>query len=192
MSNAAIVALIAGGAVVVLVTVAVFAFVAFARFNFAPIKAGASSPPVPCDGLEHTQVHYHAAIQILNQGRPVAIPTTLGRTPYCYYWLHMHAGEPGIIHIESPSDRQFTLGDFFRVWAAWSGKPERLDSNHVSSLTLSGVEMLVVFVAPDGGAPQEFTGDPASIVLKEREVVTVEISPPTVKPPPQFEWPDGF
>jgi hypothetical protein len=184
--------LIAGGVALVLVTVAVFAFVAFTRFHVTPVNVRASASAVPCDGLEHTQVHYHAAIQILNQGQAVTIPTAVGRTSHCYYWLHMHTGEPGIIHVESPSAREFTLGDFFRVWAAWSGGPERLDSRHVSSLTLSEAEKLVVFIAPDGGAPRAFAGDPASIVLKEREVVTLEISPPAVSPPPQFEWPDGF
>ena len=192
ISSGAMLALIAGGVALALVTVAVFAYVAYTRFHVSQVRVSASASPVPCDGLEHTQVHYHAAIQILNQGQAVAIPTSVGRTAYCYYWLHMHTGEPGIIHVEAPNDRAFTLGDFFRVWAAWSGGQERIDSRHVSSLTLSGAERLVVFVAPDGSAPQVFTGDPASIVLKEREVVTVEVSPPTVSPPPPFDWPYGF
>ena len=83
---------------------------------------------MPCDGLEHTQVHYHAALQILDQGLAVPIPTTLGRTSSCYYWLHMHSGESGIIHVEAPSDHQFTLGDFFQVWSAWSGEKRILDA----------------------------------------------------------------
>ena len=193
MSTGAIVALIAGGAVVVLLTVSVFAFVAYTRLN----AALQSSPivdqsMVPCDGLEHTQVHYHAALQLLDQGKPVPIPTTLGRTATCYYWLHMHSGEAGIIHVEAPTDRQFTLGDFFKVWSAWSGQKEFLDSTHVSTFTLTGDERLEAFVAADGAAPRAFSGDPTSIVLKEREVVTLEISPPTISPPPDFPWPPGF
>jgi len=30
------------------------------------------------------------------------------------------------------------------------------------------------------------------IVLEEREAITLEISPPTVSPPPDFAWPPGF
>lgn len=33
----------------------------------------------------------------------------------CYYWLHVHA-QDGVIHIESPSKRRYTLGDFFAIW----------------------------------------------------------------------------
>ena len=196
ISTGAVIGLIAGGVVLVLVTVSVFAFVAFTRFNAsaAPTRnVSSSTAGVPCDGLEHTRVHYHAAIQILNQGKQLAIPTTFGRTANCYYWLHMHSGEAGVIHIEAPSDRTFTLGDFFQVWASWSGQKQFLDSGHVSTITLTSAERLAVFVATDGGgAAQAFTGDPRSIVLEEREVITLEISPPTVSPPPDFAWPPGF
>src|SRR5439155_4193110 len=141
------------------------------RFN-APgppfTNVNSSTAVVPCDGLEHTQVHYHAAIQILDKGKPVAISTGVGRQDFCYYWLHMHSGEAGIIHIEAPSDRAFTLGDFFQVWASWSGQKQLLDSGHVSTITLTSAERLAVFVATDGGgAAQPFTGDPRSIVLEE-------------------------
>jgi hypothetical protein len=33
----------------------------------------------------------------------------------CFYWLHTHAAD-GIIHIESPSKRTYTLGNFFDIW----------------------------------------------------------------------------
>src|SRR5260370_8626354 len=78
---------------------------------------------IPCVQLEHTQVHYHAFLQILNQGSTVFIPTDLGRSSTCYYWLHMHTNEAGIIHIESPSARPFTLGDFFDVWPYSAHRP---------------------------------------------------------------------
>src|SRR5439155_891739 len=145
------------------------------RFN-APgppfTNVNSSTAVVPCDGLEHTQVHYHAAIQILDKGKPVAISTGVGRQDFCYYWLHMHSGEAGIIHIEAPDDRQFTLGDFFRVWSAWSGRHQDLDRTHVGSLTMTSTERLAVFVVTGSGRPEVFAGDPASIVLKEHEVIT--------------------
>ena len=40
--------------------------------------------------------------------------------PTCFYWLHVHSANPNVIHIESTADRVFTLGDFFKVWDAWS------------------------------------------------------------------------
>lgn len=191
-STGAIVAVVAGAAVVVLVTVSVLGFLAWQRLN-ASLTPGpvVAANAIPCDQLEHTQVHYHAFLQILDAGNPVAIPTGVGRPGGCYYWLHMHTGEPGIIHIEAPSDRTFTLVDFFQVWAMWSGEKQFLDSTHVSNITLGPGQKLVVFV-DNGGGPSIYAGNPAGIVLHDHEVITLEIAPPTVDPPPAFTWPQGF
>jgi hypothetical protein len=202
LSTGALVAIIASAAAVVLVVVSVMAYIGFSRFSgnqpsvgFFPTAAGSptsgAAGSIPCDQLEHTQVHYHALLQIFNQGQAVAIPTSLGRTTSCYYWLHMHTGEPGIIHVESPADRIFTLGDFFQVWGAWTGSPQPLDSTHVSSITLSGNERLLVYLdGGDGAGSVAFPGDPKAIVLRSREIITLEIAPPMVSPPSQF--PSGF
>jgi hypothetical protein len=32
-----------------------------------------------------------------------------------FFWLHTHAAD-GIIHIESPTVRTYTLGNFFEIW----------------------------------------------------------------------------
>lgn len=39
----------------------------------------------------------------------------------CFYWLHTHAAD-GIIHIESPVQRTYTLGDFFDEWGQPLGR----------------------------------------------------------------------
>ena len=200
MSTGALVGLLAGVTAVVLVVVFVLGYVAESRFNgqtpaVTQTPAGGQSvaTSIPCDQLEHTQVHYHAALQILYQGRIVGIPTSVGRTTLCYYWLHMHGGEPGIIHVEAPADRTFTLGDFFAVWGASGGKAQPLDSSHVSSFVLARDQKLVVYVdSGSGEGPQLFTGDPKTIVLVNHEVITLEVSPPAVVPPPPFIWPSGF
>jgi hypothetical protein len=191
MSSGAVIAVVASIVAVVIVTVSVLAFVAYQRINQSLIATPiAASNGVPCDQLEHTQVHYHAALQIFDGGNQLAIPTGVGRTGACYYWLHMHGGEPGIIHIEAPLDRTFTLGDFFQVWSMWSGEKQLLDSTHVSTLALGGGQKLVVYV-DSGDGPKAYTGDPATIVLDDHEVITLEISPPAVTPP-AFRWPPGF
>jgi len=148
---------------------------------------------IPCDAGEHTQIHYHAALQILYQGNPTSIPSDIGRLTSCFYWLHMHAESPGVIHIESPKGRAFTLGDFFKVWQVAKGTPEPLDATHVSKFILTPDQQLVVYVdLGDGKGPQLYTGDPAAIVLKAHEVITLEIGPPTVNPPPKFTFQSGL
>ncbi len=200
-------ALIAGGVIVALLAVTVPIALIFASSNnrLTPVASGPSpeqsstsgspspSTSIPCDQLEHTQVHYHAYLQVLVQGNPLGIPTNLGRKLDCFYWLHMHTSEAGIIHVESPADRTFTLGDFFDVWSDWSGQAQPLDSTHVSTLALGPSQKLAVYVdIGDGAGAESFTGDPRSIVLKDHEVITLEIAPPAVMPRPAFTWPQGF
>jgi hypothetical protein len=190
-------ALIAGSVVVVVIAVSVMAYVAINAANGGAPTPVSGQPlttdPIPCDQLEHTQVHYHAHLQILAGGNIVPISTSVGRAVSCYYWLHMHSNEQGIIHVEAPSDRAFTLADFFWVWGAWSGQRQLLDSNHVSTLTLSSTQTLVVYVdADDGSGPHVYSGDPQKIVLRDHEMITLEITPPVVSPPPAYTWPDGF
>ena len=142
---------------------------------------------VQCDLLEHTVYHYHVALQIIDEGQPVTIPVDVGRPGLCYYWLHMHASTPGLIHVESPTPRKFTLGDFFDVWAKTSSEPVRLDSGHVGTITLSPGQSVVAFV--DG---QAYQGDPRGIVLVAHDVIQLEIAPPTLDPPPPLAFPSGY
>jgi hypothetical protein len=204
--SAAWIGLIAGAVVVTLLAVTVPVVLLINAGNRHAPAASESSPPaptssptpksfttIPCDQLEHTQVHYHAFLQILMNGSSVDIPTSVGRTIGCYCWLHMHTSEPGIIHAESPADRVFTLGDFFDVWSDWGGMPQLLDASHVATFTLTAGQKLVVYIdLDDGSGAVAYSGDPRGIVLKDHEIITLEITPPTTSPPPSFTWPPGF
>jgi hypothetical protein len=150
---------------------------------------------IPCDQLEHTQIHYHAALQIIHEGALTPIPANIGivtdssGSVTCYYWLHVHAANKDVIHIESPATDTFNLGQFFSVWSTWSGTTQPLDSRHVSTFTLTPDEKLYVYVdANDGKGPQLFTGDPKSIVLAKHQVISLEITSGTPTPPPAFDW----
>ena len=86
---------------------------------------------ISCDALESTVVHIHAHLAIFVNGDEQAIPFGIGigqpwsvsdsdEGPFvddgsCFYWLHTHTAD-GVVHIESPVRRRFTLGDFFAVW----------------------------------------------------------------------------
>jgi hypothetical protein len=147
----------------------------------------ATATAIPCDQLEHTVNHYHVALQIIDEGQQVSIPTDIGRPAFCFYWLHMHAATPGLIHVESPAQRTFTLGDFFDVWAKTSSVPVHLDSRHVGTITLTAGQTVAAFV--DG---QRYDGDPRGIPLVEHEVIQVEITPPLIDPPPAYPFPSGY
>jgi hypothetical protein len=158
----------------------------------------ASAGGVPCDQLEQTQVHYHAALQIVHEGVLTPIPGGIGiqggeTSPTCFYWLHVHSANQDVIHIESPQTDTFTLGQFFAVWNAWStskgGPSEPLNTTHVSSFTLTTGEKLYVYVDKgDGKGAQLFNGDPSTIVLASHEIITLEIQTGLPNPPPAFDW----
>ncbi|MDQ6877896.1 MAG: hypothetical protein M3082_09385 [Candidatus Dormibacteraeota bacterium] len=167
--------------------------------NNKPAVAGVPAVDgIPCDHLEQTQVHYHAALQIVYGGIVHPLPGAIGITgnpsaPTCYYWLHVHSGYPNTIHIESPKNRTFTLGEFFDIWSKWSKTPQPLDATHVSTLTLTPDQSLVMYVdKADGKGPQLYTGNPRAIVLGNHEVITLEITPPVVAPPPPFTFALGL
>jgi hypothetical protein len=93
----------------------------------------------------------------------------------CFYWLHTHDAT-GIIHIESPVQKTFTLGDFFAIW----GEP-------LSRTDVAGKRGPVT-VYVDGRLSG---GDPAAIPLTEHREITLEIGAPLVKPP-RYTFPAGL
>lgn len=99
-----------------------------------PVASANALPEVnsiSCDALESTVQHIHIHLAIFVNGQEEQVPLGIGigqpwqvsdssEGPFvndgaCFYWLHTHT-EDGIVHIESPVRRRFTLGDFFDVW----------------------------------------------------------------------------
>ncbi|MDQ2923353.1 MAG: hypothetical protein M3Q90_03565 [Candidatus Dormibacteraeota bacterium] len=190
---------IAVGAILLVFAIGVIVYIVT---NSKPAIPAPAAAGIPCDQLEHSKVHYHAAVQIIYQGAVHPIPSNIGivtdsaGATTCFYWLHVHSPSSNVIHIEAPASQTFTLGEFFAVWTAWNkqttppGPDEPLDSTHVSTFTLAGDQKLVVYIdKQDGKGPQLFTGDPKTIVLANHEVITLEITPPEVTPPPSYTFP---
>lgn len=191
--------IVVGAILTVLAVVMVVEIVA----NSRPTPGPQAVAGVKCDQLEHSQTHYHAALQIIYQGNVVNLPDNAGiqldptgQNVSCYYWLHVHAANKNVIHIEAPANDTFTLGQFFQVWNRWSvdnGKPaQKLDATHVSTFTVTPDEKIVTYIdLNDGKGPQVYTGDPSKIILKSHEVISVEIAPPDSKPP-SFTFASGL
>lgn len=180
------------------------AMIGFIVYLQRPTAGPPSVGGVPCDQLEHSQIHYHAALQIVYNGNVVNLPDNIGiqydstgTNITCFYWLHVHPANKNTIHIESPASDTFTLGQFFDLWNSWSvanGKgPQKLDATHVSTFTVGPEQKVEIFIdLGDGKGAQPFTGDPRTIPLKSHEVITIEITPPAVTPPPKFTFESGL
>jgi len=133
---------------------------------------------ISCDAQEGQRIHIHQHLVVLDHGKPVDIPPNVGQPAgkRCLYWLHTHTPD-GIIHIEAPQDRSFTLGDFFKVW----GQP--LSHTTAGSARAKKGASLKVWV--DG---KPYKGDPRRIALKSHTDIVIEAGPPFPTPPKFTTW----
>jgi len=85
---------------------------------------------IRCGATEQLAYHIHAHLAVFDNGTIRALPAGIGipgsttqqtgQGPVaaggqCIYWLHTHTAD-GIIHVESPTQRIYTLGNFFDEW----------------------------------------------------------------------------
>jgi hypothetical protein len=134
---------------------------------------------IQCGATEQLAYHIHAHLTVYVNGAARALPAGIGipgsvtqqssQGPVavggqCIYWLHTHAPD-GVIHVESPSQRIYTLGNFFDEWH--------------QPLSPSGVAgasgEVTAFV--NGKA---WTGDPRAIPLDPHNVIQLNVGAPAV------------
>lgn len=163
-------------------TFATLAIVGSAAPAFAQrVQTAPTGQPVAgisCDAMEGQRIHIHQHLLILDHGTTVTIPYDVGRpaSNQCLYWLHTHTPD-GVIHIESPANRTFTLGDFFAIW----GQP--LSTTRAASAFAKEGSKLKVWV--DG---KPYTGDPVKIQLVAHTDIVIEAGPPFPAPPKFTDW----
>ena len=142
------------------------------------VPQGEQVAGISCDAMEGAKVHIHQHLSVIDHGRPVEIPLNVGRpqSGACLYWVHTHTLD-GVIHIESPMNRTFTLGDFFTIW----GQP--LTRTQAASAKADKGASLKVWV--DG---KPYTDDPRKIPLATHTDVVIEAGPPFPKPERFTAW----
>lgn len=135
---------------------------------------------------EMLKVHQHAHLSLFYKGQQIAVPAGIGIVkPFseqngfvgggrAIYWLHTHDAT-GIIHVESPDNRRYTLGQFFDIW----GQP--LEAGDVAGL--KGTVHAYV-----NGA--EYTGKLRDIALTAHGQITLVVGEPLVSPPVYVFPPD--
>jgi hypothetical protein len=105
--------------------------------NLAPATthAGQTVDGISCrkQADEKVKYHVHVHVAVYVNGKMKRLPAGIGITEPrllekysnghfydvglydCLYWLHTHVAD-GIIHVETPGQRNFTLGQFFDIW----------------------------------------------------------------------------
>jgi hypothetical protein len=139
--------------------------------------SGAPVDGIRCDQMEGSVFHIHQHLTVLDHGKAIAIPPDIGRplTSSCLYWIHTHTDD-GIIHIESPKFRTFTLGQVFDVW----GQP--LSSTAVAAVRVPKGQ-IHVYVNGD-----LVKGDPRKIELAQHSDIVIEAGAPYQKPQAFTDW----
>ncbi|HEY7227366.1 MAG TPA: hypothetical protein VH481_04510 [Nitrososphaeraceae archaeon] len=103
---------------IVLIGIVLFCLSSISIIKDYTIEASGQYPiidGIKCDGIEQLDFHYHAHLNIFVNGSPYLIPGGIGiKLPDCIYWLHTHDAS-GLIHIESPQNNTFKLGQFFDI-----------------------------------------------------------------------------
>jgi hypothetical protein len=145
---------------------------------------------IGCDTSEQTLFHIHAHLTVFVHGAARQVPAGIGipgaqgqstrsgtfiDSGTCFYWLHTHAAD-GIIHIESPVQRTYTLGEFFNEW----GQP--LSTNRVGPATGK------VTALYNG---RVYLGNPADIPLTKHAQIQLEVGSPLVAPD-KITFPNGL
>jgi hypothetical protein len=142
---------------------------------------GSSIDGISCQTNEQTIFHIHAHLTIFVNGSPRQVPAGIGipgaraqstaqgqfiSSGTCFYWLHTHSAD-GIIHIESPVHRTYTLGDLFDEW----GQP--LGPSQV------GPAKGPVVAIYNG---QRYVGNPRNIPLNAHAQIQLEVGTPLIAP----------
>jgi hypothetical protein len=144
------------------------------------------------DGIEGSShemlnTHIHAHLTIVHNGQQIAVPRGVGILPPFtisngfvgsgkgFYWLHTHDAT-GILHVESPDNRVYTLGNFFDIW----GQP--LTESNVAGL--KGPTRVYV------NGRMQF-GKARDLPLRAHDQIALVIGRPAM-PPPQIVFPEGL
>ncbi len=140
---------------------------------------------IPCDQLEHSDEHVHQHLSIYINGSQVQIPANIGivtspsdpTNATCFYWIHTHTSD-GFIHVEAPSNKLLTLGNFIHIWGQQFSQlqfPSELDQTNGWQAYIDG---------------KPYKGDFHDIVLSSHQIITLAFQSPNIKPDTVINWGD--
>lgn len=129
-------------------------------------------------------MHIHQHLDLYVDSRKVPVPARIGIDPAVGFApLHTHDAS-GIIHVESPIARGYTLGEFFAVWGV------RFSPSCLGGYCAAGGTRLRVYV--DGSA---YRGDPTTLPLASHQELVVALGTSSQLPSPipsAYRFPSGL
>jgi hypothetical protein len=127
-------------------------------------------------GAEGEVVHIHQHLDIFLNGKHVTVPGQIGIYDGQFLTeLHTH-DTTGVMHVESPKKREFSLGEFFGIWGV------RLTSTCVGGYCKPKTPWRMYL----NGSP--YSGDPGALVLKRHQEIAFVIGKPPKKIPATYAF----
>ncbi len=137
---------------------------------------GADVDGITCKANMTTLYHVHAHLAVIYNGHWLQLPENIGIRPTCYYEMHMH-DQTGVIHIESPAVKNYTLGQFFDIW----GEP-------LTDTDVAGATGNVVAYINDNGEARRYMGDVRAIQLTSHRAITLQVGTPAITSLATYAW----
>lgn len=152
--------------------------------NGRDLRARLTALGLPALSQEGTVLHTHQHLDLFVAGRRVVVPAGLGIDADGQFIAPIHThDDTGIIHVESPTVRTFTLGEFFGVWGV------RFDSSCLGAYCAGGGSALRVYA---DGQP---VSHPGLLPLTAHEEIVVAFGTPGQLPrplPSSYDFPPGL
>ncbi len=130
--------------------------------NREQLQARLRAIGLPALTAEGQVVHIHQHLDVFVDGEQVEIPANIGIGRAFISPLHTHEDVPSIIHVESPTETSFSLGQFFAVWGV------RLDARCIGATCIGDGRQLRMWVDV-----KPVSGDPTRIVLAEHQQIVL-------------------
>ena len=129
---------------------------------------------------EGTVLHIHQHLDIVINDKPVAVPADIGIASNFISAIHTHDSS-GVLHVESPVQKDFTLGEFFTEWGI------DFNDNQIGTYTVDQTHKLVVAV---NGNP---ITNVQNYVLKAHDEIEIWYGDKTANPTfvKEYNFPQG-
>ena len=155
-----------------------------------PLQANAAPTidGIQCNPSEKFVLHNHVHIDIFINGQRYIVPSQVGILPErCIYWLHTH-DDSGIIHIESPVVKNYTLGQFFDIWNKKFNNSQIFDNvangkNNNNNATLS------IYT---NGQKVSTGANYRDVKLDKHDQIAIVYGKPPTSIPTKYEFPKGL
>jgi hypothetical protein len=129
-----------------------------------------------CEHGDPLRRHAHVHLSVFAEGQTVPVPEYVGLDGECLMPLHTYDGT-GVIHLETATERDFSLGNFFAIWH------QPLSTSILMNFKADGTHQIRASV---NGQP--FDGDPSKIPLSGHADIVLAYGPPFPTPEP-FQFP---